>query len=79
MSDLKLNNDGNTIFGEVCETGPKSVSGGFVVFWGFIILALFEAGFIVAVQLYLATSNVQQIAVWKALSATNLNFSMCMY
>jgi hypothetical protein len=41
-----------------------------VVFWGFIFLALFEDGFIVAVQLYLATSNVQQIAVLKALSAT---------
>ncbi len=50
-----------------------------MVFWGFIILALFEAGFIVAVQLYLATSNVQQIAVLKALSATHLNFSMCMF
>ncbi len=50
-----------------------------MLFWGFIILALFEAGFIVAVQLNLATSNVQQIAVLKALSATNLNFSMCMY
>ncbi len=37
-----------------------------MVFWGIIILALFEAGFIVAVQLYLPTSNVQQIAVLRA-------------